>query len=103
MIMSPRSRIVVALSLRPRPVMDLAAVLAHRWPVLKSATDSHGMSPSQYSGMEVLGVPPPIISIASASGVRLHLPAIPNLLQVGANHRIKAGGFLRLLLEPRGQ
>ena len=37
-----------------------------------STTENQGISPSQYSGMEVFGVPPPITSIVSRNGSDIH-------------------------------
>ncbi|CRR30298.1 hypothetical protein PAERUG_P59_Wales_1_VIM_2_09_13_00008 [Pseudomonas aeruginosa] len=37
-----------------------------------STTENHGISPSQYSGIDVLGVPPPMTVIVSVKGNTLH-------------------------------
>ncbi len=70
-MMSRSLSIFTGLFSSPVVVILLSAELTHLHPVLKSATDNHGMPPPQYSFMFVFGVPPLIISATLDIGIYL--------------------------------
>jgi hypothetical protein len=53
----------VLLFSNPFCVIFFSVLKTNLFPVLKSTTDNQGISPPQYSGIFVFGVPPPINSM----------------------------------------
>ncbi len=73
-IMSSFFNNFVLLFSNPNLVIVFSVLETYFLPELKSTTDNQGISPFQYSSIEVLGVPPPITSAISEILYSLHSP-----------------------------